>query len=166
MLNKVYFPHTCLPMIPAITSIVDMLAASLLLIPMLIFYDIVPSGRIIFFPLVMCGMFLFVFGLSLFASACSAVYKDLRHVIPFFSQIMFFASPVFISHTHLPKGAGIVFLMNPFSTYLDAFRWMIFPTSLPPTDMAIGITIIMTLFIFLFGLRYFQRQQSHLVDVL
>lgn len=166
MINKVSFPHSCLPMIPAITAAVDMLAAGVLLIPMFIFYEMVPSWRVVFVPLIMLGTGFFVYGLSLFASASSARYKDLRHVIPFLSQLMFFASPVFISHAGLQGKTATFFMLNPFATYLGAFRWALFPNSALPSAQAIMIAAAGTLALLLLGLVYFQRQQSTLADIL
>lgn len=166
MINKISFPHACLPLVPVITAVVDMLSASLLLLPLLLYYEIMPSWRIVFLPAIIFGTGIFVYGLSLLASAASAVYKDLRHVIPFMSQLMFFASPVFISHASMQGKISTIFMLNPFSTYLDAFRWAIFSSSAPPSMQAIETTVVMTIVIFLFGLAYFQRQQSTLVDIL
>lgn len=166
MINKIAFPHACLPLVPCITAIVDMLAASLLLIPMFMYYDIIPSWRVVFLPFIIGGTAVFVYGLSLFASASSAVYKDLRHVIPFLSQLMFFASPIFISHAGLQGKLALLFMLNPFSTYLNAFRWAIFPDVVLPSPTAIYCAVGISVAIFFAGLVYFQRQQSTLVDIL
>ncbi len=166
MIQKITFPHACLPLVPVVTAIVDMMAASLLLIPMLVYYEIIPSWRVLLLPFIVFGTGVFIYGFTLLTSAASAVYKDLRNVIPFIGQLMFFGSPVFISHEGLQGRISTIFMLNPFSTYLDAFRWAIFPTSTPPSMQAVVVCAAFTVTLFFVGLTYFQRQQSTLADIL
>ena len=166
LLNKIAFPHACLPLVPVLTALVDMLAASLLLVPMLFYYRAEPSWRIVCLPAILLGMAVFVYGLNLLASAASAVYKDLRHLIPFTMQLMMFASPVFISPASLHGKMSLLFVLNPFAAYLEAFRWAIFPSSYPPSLVEVATATAGSLLLFLFGLSYFQRQQATLVDIL
>lgn len=166
MINKVAFPHACLPLVPAITAIVDMFAASLLLIPMMIYYDIAPSWRMIFIPPILVGTGFFVYGLSLMASGVSSMYKDFKHAIPFFTQLMFFSSPVFISGEYVQGKIGLFLLCNPFVTYINAFRWAIFDSYAQPPLLAFVIAGSVTAVIFIWGLYYFQRKQSIIVDIL
>ena len=166
MINKVAFPHACLPLVPSITAAVDMLAASLLLIPMMMYYEIIPSWRVVFLPFIIAGTGLFIYSLALLFSGASSVYKDFRHVVPFLTQLMFFGSPVFISGEYVQGKIGLIFLFNPFVTYLNAFRWAIFPDYAMPPLHAFAIAGGMTIILFLWGLFYFQRQQSTIVDIL
>jgi lipopolysaccharide transport system permease protein len=166
MLSKISFPRACLPLVFAITAIVDMLAASILLIPMFAYYDILPSWRMVFLPVIILGTACFVYGLALFLSAASARFKDLRQVIPFFTQLMFFGSPVFISQAGFTGTLSTLFMLNPFGTYLICFRWTLVPDAAPPSVLAVQLAAGITALVLVAGLAYFQRQQSTLVDIL
>jgi lipopolysaccharide transport system permease protein len=166
MLSKISFPRACLPLVFAITAIVDMLAASILLIPMFAYYDIIPSWRMVFLPAIILGTVCFVYGLALFLSAASARFKDLRQVIPFFTQLMFFGSPVFISQAGFTGTLSTLFMLNPFGTYLICFRWTLVPDAAPPSVLAVQLAAGITALVLVAGLAYFQRQQSTLVDIL
>jgi lipopolysaccharide transport system permease protein len=165
-MNKVYFPRISLPLVPTLTSLVDMLAAGILLVPLLYYYGMAPSWRVVFLPAIMVGMVVWVYGLSLLASAASSRYKDLRHLIPFLSQLLFFSSTVFISHAQVPGAARWMFLANPLTTYLDAFRWAVFPIAPAPEMTAIAITAATSVLLLVAGLVYFRRQEATLVDIL
>lgn len=166
ILDKIAFPRACLPLVFCITAIIDMLAAGLLLVPMLYYYDMLPSWRLFMLPLIVLGTGCFIYGLSLLASAASARYKDLRHLVPFFTQLMFFGSPVFISHATMPPKLATIMLANPFATYLTSFRWAIFPDAVAPSQLSVLIAVGITFFVLLVGMSYFQRQQSNLVDII
>ena len=139
--------------------------AFLLLVPLMMYYKIVPSWRIIFIPIVILCVVLLVGGLVLFLSVACAKYKDVRHILPFATQLLFFASPIFVPQNLLPAGAIGILRLNPLAGYLDLFRWVLFADVQPPDPASIVLAISISVAFFAVGLIYFQRRQGDLIDV-
>ncbi len=166
IINKVYIHKLALPLTSIIASLADLLAASLLLVPLMVFYRLLPSWRIIFVPTIIAGIFVFVGGLVLALSVACTKYKDFRHVLPFATQILFFASPIFYPHDVLSPRVKLFFGMNPLAGYVTAFRWALFDNAQPPELTSLVVTISVSIALFLIGLLYFQRFQGDLVDII
>lgn len=166
ILNKIYIPKAILPLVPVLTAFADLLSASVLLAPVLFYYGIAPSWRLIFVPVVCLGLMLAVYGMALWASAAAARYKDLRQLVPFLAQLLFFASPVFISQHLLEGKARLLLQLNPLAAYIDAFRWCVFPSVPPPALDSVSIAVGVSFALFVSGIFFFQRQQANVVDTL
>jgi lipopolysaccharide transport system permease protein len=166
VISKVYIPRLALPLACIAAALADMLAASLLLVPLMVYYQIIPSWRIVLVPGVVGGIMLFVAGLALALSVACAKYRDLRHVLPFASQLFFFASPIFFAHAVLPPRLQTLLGINPLAGYVDAFRWALFPHAHPPRPTRLLVAVAVSGAIFLAGLFYFQRSEGDVVDIL
>lgn len=165
IISKVYLPKLALPIAGITGSLADFLAASFLLVPLMMYYEIVPSWRIIFIPIVILCVALLVGGLVLFLSVACAKYKDVRHILPFATQLLFFASPIFVPQNLLPVGAIGILRLNPLAGYLDLFRWVLFADVQPPDPAGIVWAISFSVAFFALGLIYFQSRQGDLIDV-
>lgn len=165
IINKVYLPKLALPLAGIAGSLADFLAASFLLVPLMMYYKIVPSWRIIFIPIVILCVVLLVGGLVFFLSVACAKYKDVRHILPFATQLLFFASPIFVPQNLLPAGAIGILRLNPLAGYLDLFRWVLFADVQSPDPASIVLAISISVALFAVGLIYFQRRQGDLIDV-
>jgi len=166
ILSKTYFPRIVLPLVPVIASVVDFAVAATLLAPLMILFGVAPTWRIVLAPFVVIWLALFVLGLGLVASAASARYRDIRHVIPFFTQLMFFTSPIFIFRNVIEGAGGLVFLANPLTGILIAFRWTLFASAAPPAPAEVLVSVIVAMMLVVLGVFYFQHQQATIVDTL
>jgi lipopolysaccharide transport system permease protein len=166
IINKVYLPKLALPLASITATLADLLAAALLLVPLMFYYRILPSWRAIFIPIVIFGLLLFVAGLVLFLSVACMKYKDLRHVLPFTMQLLFFGSPIFVPQSLLPEKVKVLFSLNPLGGYIDSFRWTLFESAAFPQVRSLVFAGVVTLVLLLGGILYFQRQQADLVDII
>ena len=164
VIEKIAFQRACLPLVAVITAIVDMIASSFLLIAVMLFYHSEPSWRIIFMPILIIWGSFFIYGLALFFSAASVLYRDVRHFVPFLTQLLFFCTPVFLKSEYLSSKFGVLASVNPLVTYLNFFRWLIFSDYPSPSDVEALIFIIMCPLIFIIGYGYFQKKQILISD--
>ena len=166
IINKAYVPKLALPIAGITASLADLLAASFLLVPLMMYYKVFPSWRIIFIPIVILGVVLLVGGLVLFLSVAWAKYKDVRYILPFATQVLFFASPIFVPQNLMPESAIAIFRLNPLAGYLDLLRWVLFADVQPPEPGTIVLAISISVCLLAIGLIYFQRRQGDLIDVI
>ena len=165
ILTKVYFPKVILPLSSLLVCLVDFaIAFALFLILYIILYG-VPGWQIFFLPFVLLYGLVFAFGLGLFAAAGSVKYRDVKFILPFVIQILFYVSPVFISSSFvltkdLPQWMSVLYQLNPLVLMLNAFKWCLFGTfdaiQWGPAVLSIAITLLLA-FGALFSFNRFER---------
>jgi lipopolysaccharide transport system permease protein len=109
------------------------------------------------------GIFLTLMGLTMFFSAMSVQFKDLRHVIPFLSQMLFFVTPIF----YLPPEGLMKWMVvcNPFTAFIMGIRDHIFGTSfISTTEYLSGFTA--SLIIFMVGGFVFKKCERNFADII
>lgn len=126
LIKKIYFPKSILPFSKVIVALVELGLNLLLLIPLMLFFKIALSWKIIFIPLVLiynalCGLVL-VFWIASFA------YKrrDLLHIIPFIIYFGIWLTPVFFSIDYLPEKYRPLMDLNPMANVVNLWRWIFF----------------------------------------
>ena len=93
IVTKVYFPRLALPISAIGAALVDFMLAFSVLIALMFFYGISPSGNLIFLPLglvLLCGV---AIGVGTMIAALNVAYRDFRYVVTFLMQIWMFATP-------------------------------------------------------------------------
>ena len=95
IITKIYFPRLILPISTSLTRFIDFLIASSILVGMMIYYGYLPrfSGFLIL-PLLLLITFVASLGLGMILASLNARYRDVRYVLPFFIQSLFFITPV------------------------------------------------------------------------
>ncbi len=125
-IKKIYFPKSILPFSKVIVASAELLISTLLLIPLLIYYNISLSWNIVLFPLVLffnaiCGL------LPVFWIAAWAYKKrDLFHLLPYFVTFGIWLTPVFFAKHIFPSRIMPFIELNPMANVVDMWRWLLF----------------------------------------
>lgn len=164
IITKVYFPRLILPVSSTVTNFVDFLIASAILVGLMIYYNYLPSLVGIFIlPLLLLITFLSSIGAGLFLAALNVKYRDVRHVLPFFIQMLLFVTPV-IYPTSILKDYSWILAINPMTGVINAARAAVLGTG--PVDWALLlISGIVCLALFVFGLIYFRKTERYFADI-
>jgi lipopolysaccharide transport system permease protein len=165
LVTKVYFPRILVPISAVATTFVDFGFALLMLAPLLLWFERMPSGRaLIGIPLSMIVAYLLVLGLTTWLSALVVRYRDLRHVIPFVAQIWMFATPIVYPLSMVPAQWRRAVQINPMVSVVETFRSSIFGTPMPLAGLAWSALLAIALI--LSGSIYFRRLERSFVDVM
>lgn len=171
MISKVYFPRLVIPAGSVITSFVDFLISSLLLVGLMIYYQVSPSPAVVFLPAFIAMCFAAAFGVGLWVSALMVRYRDFRFVVPFVVQFGLYLSPVgftsAVAAPHvLPEQWRILYWLNPMAGVIDGFRWAILGGSnqlyWPGLLLSVGVIVV----IIYSGIRYFRSTEKTFADVI
>ncbi len=125
-IKKIYFPKSILPFSKVIVALIELLISTLILIPLIIYYNINLSWNIIWLPIVILFNMLCaltpVFWIAIFA------YKkrDLLHLLPYFITFGIWLTPVFFSSNIFPNKLKIIIDLNPIANVIEMWRWMLF----------------------------------------
>lgn len=163
MIKKIYFPRIILPAVPIATAVVDFCIAFSALVVLMIYYGIAPTWNMLCLPLLVLFAAVTALSIGLWFSAMTALYRDLRHAVPFLIQLGFFVSPVVYETQVVPQQYRDIYAINPMVGVIEGFRWALLGNEFPdPTMMAISIASVAVLFVG--GMFYFRRMEKVFVD--
>jgi lipopolysaccharide transport system permease protein len=164
MLTKVYFPRLLLPLASVVAGLVDFAIAFVVLLCMMAVYHIPITGRIVAVP----GLIVAAAGTALAAGLWLAVlnvrYRDVRHALPFLTQIWLFATPIAYSSMLVPSHLRSLVGINPMAGVVDGFRWALLGRETGPGGtLAVSLAVVGLLLVG--GLYYFRRMERTFADV-
>lgn len=170
MIKKIYFPRLIIPASAVVVTLVDFLvqlglvAAVLLALPLLPRVPaFLPPIQVLLVPVATIWAFLAALAIGLPLAALNVEYRDVRYVIPFVTQFMIFAAPVFWSVEKIPAAWRPVYGLLPVAGPIDFFRWCVLGTPAHPLMWLVGfVAAIVSL---LGGLAYFRRVEDSFADV-
>lgn len=166
MITKVYFPRLIVPIGSLLVGLVDFMLMVVLFLGLAAWYGYALDWRVIFFPLFVALLLLFVFACSLWVSAMNVAYRDFRFIVPFVTQLGAYVSPVGFSSSVVPERWRLVYALNPMVGIIDGFRWCLLrgSTALDWPSVCIAAVVIAVLLVP--GLRFFRRLERRFVDVI
>jgi len=163
LIKKVYFPRLIIPIASVGACLVDFAISFIILIVLMFYYSIIPTLSIFMvLPLVLATIFT-ALGVGMFISALNVAYRDFRYIVPFFVQIWMFLTPVVYSTGIIPENWRWLILLNPMTGIVDAYRSAILGKSFEWGNL--GISTIIAVIVFLFGLIYFRKTERYFADI-
>lgn len=164
VLTKVYFPRLILPFSAVIAGLVDFAIAFMVLVGMMAYYHILPGWSVLTLPLFIMLALAAALSIGLWLSALNVKYRDIRHTIPFLTQLWLFASPVAYSSSLVPEKWQALYGMNPMVGVVEGFRWALLGKAAPLGPMMI-VSIVATGVLLVGGLFYFRRMEKTFADI-
>ncbi|HEV7767389.1 MAG TPA: ABC transporter permease [Thermoanaerobaculia bacterium] len=164
LISKAYFPRLVVPLSNIITNLVDFAIAAVLLVPVMLWYRVLPGVEILLAPLLVLLATLFAFGLGLWIAALNVEYRDIRILIPWILQIAMYVTPVVYPLSALPEKYRVFAVLNPMAGIVEAFRATLFGTPMP--YMALLWSVAASLILLLSGAFYFRRVERRFADIL
>jgi len=164
MVKKVYFPRLILPLAAISSKLVDFAIAFVLMLGMLIFYRIVPTGDIWVIPLLVFIMVLAASGLGTWLGALAVQYRDVKHAMSFATQLIMYMAPVVYSVSVIPERWQLVYALNPMVGVIEGFRSALLGTRSMPWDL-IGVGMFSSIVLAVSGVYYFRRMERLFSDV-
>jgi lipopolysaccharide transport system permease protein len=166
LISKIYFPRLIIPASSVITSFVDFLISSVILVALMIWYQFVPEWRVITLPFFVAIAFAASIGCGLWLAALNVKYRDFRYIIPFIVQFGLFISPVGFSSTIVPGRWRLLYSLNPMVGVIDGFRWAIIggDTSIYWPGFVFSLSLVVIILVT--GIRYFRKTEKTFADVI
>jgi lipopolysaccharide transport system permease protein len=165
IISKVYFPRVLVPLASVAAPLVDFAIALAIVFALTAVYRVPPPASIVFLPAFLGLAVLTAVAISLWLSALSVRYRDVRYVIPFVIQLWMFCSPVVYPSSIVPAAWRPVYALNPMASVVEGFRWAVLGTPAPGLVMPL-VTAIVAALAGAAGLAYFRRIEGTVVDVL
>ena len=163
LITKVYFPRMIIPGAAVAAGLVDFFIAFVLLTGLMIYYQISPTWNLLLFPVLVFLTALLAMSVGMWLSALNVKYRDVRFALPFIVQIWMFASPVFYPSNALPHKYRWVFLLNPLTGIIDAYRASLFGGAID--WMALAISALITVVLLVYASYSFRRMEKTFADI-
>jgi lipopolysaccharide transport system permease protein len=169
IIRKIYIPRLVLPLSALGKPAVDTAMVWLLMGVLLGWYaadadsGVQASWAVLLSPLLLLGSAIPALGLGLIVAALTVNYRDLQHVLPVFTQLLFFVTPVIYSVEILPERLAWLMHLNPVAGFVQAHRAVVM--GLPFDWTALGISLGLSTLLLAAGLFYFARVERHVADV-
>ncbi len=169
ILTKVYFPKLILPLANILVCLVDFLIAFGLFLILFLVLKGLPSWHMIFLPFVIIHGLLFCFAIGLMAATASVRYRDVKFILPFVVQILFYVSPVFLSSEfvlshNVPDVLKIIYQLNPLVFILNAFKFCFYGEFESFRLMYAFSSVLITLVLLVFSVKYFLNFEKSFAD--
>jgi lipopolysaccharide transport system permease protein len=166
LITKVYFPRLIIPASASLSSLLDFLIASIILIGMMFFYHFTPNILgIIMIPVLIFLTFMVAVGCGLWLSALNVEYRDFQYVIPFLVQIWMFVTPVIYPVTLFPEKYRWILSLNPMGGIIEAFRASTLGHQAINWNLLI-ISSAVAVLVFITGMLYFRKVERSFADII
>ena len=164
LISKVYFPRLIIPTAPIIVGIIDFMISFAILVILMLWYQFIPSWKIIFLPLFLLLALVSALGIGYLFSALNVKYRDFRYIVPFVIQFGMYCSPVGFSSSVVPDDWRFLYSLNPMVGVIDGFRWAILGTDIPIYWPGFYLSIGLSLTILIIGVLYFRKTEKLFAD--
>jgi len=164
VITKVYFPRLIIPISSTMALFIDFLVASCILVVLMIYYQYLPNlSGLLLLPILLLLSFMASLGLGLFLASLNVKYRDVRYVMPFFIQMLFFVTPV-IYPASLTGIYSWFLAMNPMTGVIKAARASLLG-NFPINWELLFISGLACFVILLVGIVFFNKTEKYFADI-
>lgn len=164
LITKIYFPRLIIPLSSAGVGLLDFAFAGIVLVGMMLWYGIGLTWQLLALPLLLAAVLFTALGVGTWLSALTAAYRDFRYVVPFALQIWMFATPVVYPASVVPAQWQWVLWLNPMAGLIEGFRAAFL--GLPFNWLGIGVSLAISVVVFVVGIAYFEKLERRVADIL
>jgi len=168
LITKVYFPRLVTPVAPILAALADFAVAFAVLVAMMLAYGVTPGPALLAAPLFVLLTVATSLAAALWLSALNAIYRDVRHALPFLVQLWMFATPVVYTSASVlgdaPGWLRTLYATNPMTGVVEGFRWSLLGAPAPPLrELCASILVVVALLVG--GAFAFRRMERTFEDL-
>jgi lipopolysaccharide transport system permease protein len=164
MIRKIYFPRVLIPLGQILGLGLDMVISLGFTAGLMVYYHQRVTLALAWLPIFVLGASLASAGLGLFLSALNVRYRDVKYIVPFFTQMLFFLTPVLYPASRMSGKLKILLSLNPMAGVVEGFRYTLLGSHVSASSMTLSLTGCAILF--LGGLFFFRRVERTFADVI
>jgi lipopolysaccharide transport system permease protein len=163
LVAKVYFPRIVVPLAAVLMPTIDFAVSFGMLVLLMAWYHVMPTPAIITLPFYAALAVLTALAVTLWTSALSVRYRDVRYVLPFIIQIWLFLSPVAYPASMVPARWRLLYALNPMATVVEGFRSSLAGTPTPGAMALIAVVVVAAALAA--AVAYFRSVEGSIVDL-
>lgn len=165
LIKKVIFPRHYLVASVLLSQLVHLLFS----IPILLFFSYTNAQGpsllwLVGIPLLILIQLSFTFGFSLIVAICNTYFRDIEYLVGVVMNLIFWMTPIIYPMSSIPAKFHSVFLLNPLTSLMFAWRELFFKNRVMWDMLAIALCMA-ALALFL-GLFIFKKLEKRIDEVL
>ena len=164
LISKVYFPRVFIPLGAIGALLLDLSLSLGLLFVLMLYYRWPVSANLLWLPVFILAAVLAASGAGLILSAFNVSFRDVKYAVPFLIQMGIFVTPVIYPIRYIPGHWRILMGLNPMAGVVLGFRYALLGSASPWPIM--GISLSVSLVIFVVGLLIFRRMERRFADII
>jgi len=155
LVTKIYMPREIFPIAAILSQFVDFIVATFVLTFIFCFTNIGVSVYLLWIPVIVAILLLFIMGLGIFVSAASLFFRDVKYLVEVFLTFAIFFTPVFYEVTLFGEWANIL-LLNPVAPLLESLNHVVVLKQSPDVKWLIYSAIVAVITYFL-SYKFFKK---------
>ena len=156
MIKKMYFPREIIVISQIISSAIIMLIGYLVVFMILVISGSQIGINLIYLPLALILMALFVTGCTLAISSITVYIRDVQYFLNSTDVLFYFATPMYFLTSNLEKPLNVIIWLNPLTHYIELFHCIIYYNIPPSMEQIFYCTIITSIALFT-GITIFSK---------
>lgn len=166
MVKKIHFPREVLPVAYVTSQFVNMVLSGLVVIVMLFITGIgIDLKALLYLPIVMLVQYAFTLGITLICSAITVYVRDLEQILAAISLAWIYMTPVVYPITIIPEEYMQLYMLNPMTPIIVAYRDIMFYGQVPQMD-TLTVAVIWGVVMLVIGLWIFGKLKKHFAEEL
>jgi lipopolysaccharide transport system permease protein len=163
--KKVIFPIEILPVISLGASLFHALISLLVLVAALIAVNGYLNWTIIFIPLVLLPLIIFILGFTWVLASLGVFMRDVGQTVGLLTTVLMFISPVFYPVSALPENFQKWMMLNPLAFIIEQARSVAIYGNAPDCQ-GLAVYTAIALMVLWLGYIWFQKTRKGFADVL
>ena len=131
LVTKIYMPREIFPLAAVLSSLLDFLIASGVLVVVLVLARVGVSAQLLWVPALVLVLVVFTVALALLLSAASLFFRDVKYLVDVFLMFAIFFTPVFFQAEMFGQWS-LVLMLNPVAPVLEGLYTVIVLHQSPP----------------------------------
>lgn len=163
--KKVVFPLEILPWVSLLSSLFHFGLSTLVLLIFYLFVHTSLHWTVIFLPLILFPLILFIMGVSWILASLGTYIRDVGQSVGVLTTLMLFLSPIFYPASILPEQYRPYLFLNPLTFIIEQFRDILIFGNLPAW-YRLGAYTYISFVVASIGFYWFQKSRKGFADVL
>lgn len=163
LLTKIYFPRLFIPTASVGAALVDLALSFGVYACLMVYYMHMPGLSVLLLPVLVLLTIMTALGAGYVLSSLTVTYRDFRFVINFLMQFWMYATPVAYSMNLIPEQYRWLMALNPMAGIITAFRGALL--NQPIEWGLLGISVVISTAMFVFGIYNFRRTERRFADI-
>ena len=169
LISKIFFPRLVLPFSAVPSVLIDFSVALLMLGVLMIISHQPPTLGILLLPLPLAMLLMLSLGVGLITAALTVSYRDVQYILPVFTQILLYGSPVayplWYAVSKIPEKLRPFYLLNPLAAPLEAFKASLLGTDWPSPGSLLYAAVA-SVAVILIGAYSFKKMERKFADII
>ncbi|MBD3360218.1 ABC transporter permease [Candidatus Peregrinibacteria bacterium] len=165
VMKKIYFPRILIVLASTISAFISLLLNVLVFLLIYLFSGMDLHAWMLFFPVYLILIYLFVVGISLFLSVLQVKYRDVEQIWEVLLQAGFFITPIIYPLMMVPEKYWFYLFLNPVTGIIQYSRKLIIEQSLPSLSGTLYVFLFIV-FVVVFGYWVFNKLSYKVIEEL